>query len=361
MPRPKGSFKALPDYRLHKASGRAVVTLAGRDHYLGVHGSRESRAAYDRLIGEWLAGGRVATPVSPDGVAPPAGISVVEVIAAFWRHAQTYYRKPDGTPTSELKNLRDALRPLKRLYGAAPAASFGPVALRALREEMIKLGWCRTNINRQVNRIRHVFKWAAGRELIPSTVYHALQAVEGLKAGRSAARESDAVVAVPDDHALAVLPFLSAQVKAMAELQLLTGEFGGSYQLLLRPRASDFGGTVRKRPLSLDEHQALGAEFDEIRGRLQDITADLVERYGKSGRVGGKAMRLERALDAVRAALDGQLCQDHPDGFDTRIYYPPFSESRDERRAGHGLPGACLGESPTCVGKRPRPESGAGD
>jgi hypothetical protein len=47
-----------PSYRLHKPSGQAVVTLKGRDFYLGRHGSPESRAEYDRLVGEWLANGR---------------------------------------------------------------------------------------------------------------------------------------------------------------------------------------------------------------------------------------------------------------------------------------------------------------
>jgi hypothetical protein len=28
-----------PSYRLHKGSGQAVVTLSGKDIYLGVHGS----------------------------------------------------------------------------------------------------------------------------------------------------------------------------------------------------------------------------------------------------------------------------------------------------------------------------------
>jgi hypothetical protein len=47
-----------PSYRLHKPSGQAVVTLNYQDKYLGPHGSPESRAAYDRLIAEWLANGR---------------------------------------------------------------------------------------------------------------------------------------------------------------------------------------------------------------------------------------------------------------------------------------------------------------
>ena len=47
----------IPSYRLHKASGQAVVWL-GRDVYLGKHGSQESREKYHRLISEWLASGR---------------------------------------------------------------------------------------------------------------------------------------------------------------------------------------------------------------------------------------------------------------------------------------------------------------
>ncbi|HUR52767.1 MAG TPA: hypothetical protein VMZ71_01465 [Gemmataceae bacterium] len=54
MPRPT----SVPKLTLHKASGKAVVRLNGRDHYLGVYGSPEAKAAYDRLIAEWLAAGR---------------------------------------------------------------------------------------------------------------------------------------------------------------------------------------------------------------------------------------------------------------------------------------------------------------
>jgi hypothetical protein len=53
MPRPR-----TPSYCLHKASGQAVVRIAGKDCYLGEYGSPENRAEYDRLIGEWLSNGR---------------------------------------------------------------------------------------------------------------------------------------------------------------------------------------------------------------------------------------------------------------------------------------------------------------
>jgi hypothetical protein len=42
----------LPKYRLHKASGQAVVTLNGVDHYLGNHGSEDSKKAYQRKVSE---------------------------------------------------------------------------------------------------------------------------------------------------------------------------------------------------------------------------------------------------------------------------------------------------------------------
>ena len=50
--------RGLPSYRRHKSSGQAVVTLDGRDFYLGPHGAKVSRAEYDRVIGEWAAYGR---------------------------------------------------------------------------------------------------------------------------------------------------------------------------------------------------------------------------------------------------------------------------------------------------------------
>ena len=48
----------IPSYRLHKATGQAVVVLNGRSHYLGIFGSPESRAKYDDLIAKYLILGR---------------------------------------------------------------------------------------------------------------------------------------------------------------------------------------------------------------------------------------------------------------------------------------------------------------
>ena len=48
-------ISSVPKYRKHKATGQAIVTIQGRDFYLGPHGTKASKLEYDRLIGEWLA------------------------------------------------------------------------------------------------------------------------------------------------------------------------------------------------------------------------------------------------------------------------------------------------------------------
>src|SRR3954453_5623607 len=64
-----------PSYRHHKGTGQAVVTLNGKDFYLGVHGTPASKQKYDRLIAEWYANGR---QVMPKGAAAKA-ITVNEI------------------------------------------------------------------------------------------------------------------------------------------------------------------------------------------------------------------------------------------------------------------------------------------
>ena len=46
--------RKLPSYRLHKASGQAMVLLDGKAFYLGPYGTDVSRREYDRLVGDWL-------------------------------------------------------------------------------------------------------------------------------------------------------------------------------------------------------------------------------------------------------------------------------------------------------------------
>ena len=178
--------RRLPSYRLHRPSGRAVVTLDGKDHYLGKHGSRESKAEYRRLIADWQDDLRRRPALSAEALSYP--LTVSEIAIAYWRHVETYYVK-DGQPTSEQSNIQQALRFVRSLYGPTQAKDFGPLALKKVREAMIEKGRCRKLINKDIHRVRGMFRWAAAEELYPGARLEALRAVTALEKGRSNAKE----------------------------------------------------------------------------------------------------------------------------------------------------------------------------
>jgi hypothetical protein len=201
--RPK---KLVPTYLLHNRSGQARVKLNGRYIYLGPHNSPESLAEYARIGAELKTNPTIDPLPSPVGSTPAPTVN--ELLLAFLRHAQEHYRRPDGTPTDELKEYRLAIRPVRELYGHTPVRAFGPVALDAVRQQMIRQGWCRTRVNKQVGRIKRVFRWAVGRELVDVRVSQALACLGGLQRGRTEARETDPVRPVPLTDVLATLPHL---------------------------------------------------------------------------------------------------------------------------------------------------------
>jgi hypothetical protein len=61
---------------------------------------------YARVIGEWEAAGHrlPASPAAKD-------LTVSELILAYWKHAEQHYRRPDGTQTKELSDIRAKGRP----------------------------------------------------------------------------------------------------------------------------------------------------------------------------------------------------------------------------------------------------------
>jgi len=153
---------------------------------------------------------------------PEAHLTVNGLSDRFIEWACGYYVK-DSKPTNQVLLIRLAMKVLRELYGRDPASSFGPLALRTCREHFIKQQLARTECNRRTRIIVQAFRWAVENELIPAVNLEALKAVKGLPKGRSAARESEPVRPVPDAHVDAILDHVSAQVRAMVELERLTG------------------------------------------------------------------------------------------------------------------------------------------
>ena len=226
----------IPKLRHHKATGQAYVVLNEKAIYFGPSGTIEATEKYHQAIAEWIAAGRQLDQPQDD-------ITINEIIARFWEHAQGYYVRPDGTPTWEINNFRQALRPLQKLYGSTRASEFGPRALLAVRQVMIQKGWCRNNINKMIGRIKLMFRWASEKELIAASVYHGLQTVRGLPKGRSEAKETKPVTPAPQEYINAVEPYVSQQVWALIQLQLLTGARSGEL-VVIRPCDIDMSGKI---------------------------------------------------------------------------------------------------------------------
>ena len=216
MPR-RNSPQSPPKYCQYKRTDQAYVRINGRFIYLGPYNSEESREAYRRVVAEWMITGQ-----APSEEGEEAGITIVELMVQYWQHVEKHYRK-NGQPTAEQDSIRSALRRLKMLYGSTQVIAFRPGNLRNVRQQMIDEGLARTNINKLIDRIRRMFRWAESHDLIPQGKWESLRTVEGLARGRSEARETDPVRPVPTEAIEAVRGLVSRQVKAMIDLQLLTG------------------------------------------------------------------------------------------------------------------------------------------
>lgn len=217
----------IPKYRRHKASGRAVLQYKPfwgeqRFYLPGAFNSTESLDAYEQWrtkivedIRKRTAETKSAAPRRPHGRS-----TVNELLYAFLDYSETHHGA-DGK--KEHRHLCAAARPLKSAHGQTHLCDFGPLALKHVRQAMIDLGWSRQHTNRQVGRVRRIFRWAVENEWCDASVLAALQVVGGLRKGKTKAREAPPVTAVAWSVVERVLPYLQPVVRAMVEVQYLTG------------------------------------------------------------------------------------------------------------------------------------------
>ena len=203
-----------------RGSLRWFVQFGTRRVHLGSGGSKshppaEVEAAYNRALAEWIAAGR-RLPTLPDD-----DISVNELVAAYLEFARREYRK-DGRLTSTYDGIRSAVRHLVALYGETPVSAFGPLRLKAVREQMVGAGWSRTTVNNSVSRIKRICSWGVENELIPPGIAGALREVASLRKDRTEAPDNPPTESISRDDIATVKKQLPSPVAALIDLQLLT-------------------------------------------------------------------------------------------------------------------------------------------
>ncbi len=194
MARPKAKAPAL---RYH-LSGQSVVTIDGRDFYLGKHDSPESIARYAVLIGIYQKHGlklpedfelamieqmaeTLMGIVSPAATTQPTGpVTVAHVTAAYREHLKTKYRN-SPQDQQRFERLCDIL---DEHHGSIPVDDFGPLRLSKVRDSLLSQGLqkpgakttggkprqpklpSRSYANRLVRFVIAIFSYGVSQELV---------------------------------------------------------------------------------------------------------------------------------------------------------------------------------------------------
>src|SRR5262249_38263567 len=93
-------------------------------------------------------------------------LTVNELAAAYLRHNRTYHAKR-GPPTPECGDVSPAIQPVRTRHGHELVTAFGPLKLKAIRQQSIADGLVRAQINARPGRVRRMFAWGVEEELVP--------------------------------------------------------------------------------------------------------------------------------------------------------------------------------------------------
>ena len=231
MARPKSDFPAM---RYH-VCGQAIVTIDGKDYYLGKHNTPQAHARYAYLIAEYQRNG-LSLPDSFDvrgwdsfalaltQGAPPVThqadepILVKHLMAAYNSYAQATY----AHCKSERLRARQITNEITKAHGELQVDQFGPKMLKALRET-----WTAARSRQYINKLSafivQIFKWGVSEELVQESTWTRLKAVEALRFGRTDAKEGQARKPVSIAVVRATVVELSPVVRDMVRVHVATG------------------------------------------------------------------------------------------------------------------------------------------
>ena len=149
--------------------------------------------------------------------------TIAGLVQAYLTYARSYYLDSEGGSTGEPQHMKYATRPLIELFGPLELDLFGPLKLKEVRERMIDLGWSRKVINKRISQIKRLFKWAVSEQVVSPVLLQGLESVEGLRRGRTRAKEMPRVLPADERDIYAVLPFMPDVIADMVQIQLHTG------------------------------------------------------------------------------------------------------------------------------------------
>lgn len=162
-------------------------------------------------------------------------VSVGDLVAAFRKHAEVYYRTPKGDLTTTYTRAHNVMKALQN-QSLMNVNDFRPSTLRRIRDTWVSEGKARNTVNQYHTTVVQIFRWGVGQEMVRPETVTALEAVETLAAGRGLARETERVKPVPEADLKAVRAIATPVLRDMIDLYTLTAARPGE---LLALRAED--------------------------------------------------------------------------------------------------------------------------
>ena len=213
----------VPNIRFHRHSSRFFIQVAGKRLYLGrghdpANPPAEVRKKYAEAVGRIARGVRPRADVGIPDPMVVVPLSVAELVQRYLAWAEARYKR-----SQQAEVLAWALRPLVLAYGAMPAKEFGPRLLQEFQKTLAKRGLTRQGIISATSYVRSMIRWAVGQEELDVACFEALRHAPPLKEGQIDAPEKQEKNMVPIEDLERTLPELSPTIRAMVEVQLLTG------------------------------------------------------------------------------------------------------------------------------------------
>jgi integrase len=225
---PRGRSRAMgrkkkdaPDLYWYSGRKQWAVNLGRNRRLLGPDRLAAERRRLD-LLERWRDDGEV--PAAVRSTVPARSATVAEVLDAYQADAR------GRVSAGQFDRIGAATETAARLYGATPAAQFGTLALRTVREEFARQRsrrpphgpLSRNYVNSLTGCLQTAWLWAESRQLVPPHHGITLRSVRALREGEGG-RETDPRQPVAAEVVAATLPHCGRVLGAMIRFQQSTG------------------------------------------------------------------------------------------------------------------------------------------
>lgn len=192
----------------HRQTGQARVIYKGKHYYLGLFGTDSAAEAYKNFVSKIINGGEFKVSAT--------SYTVAVAMVQYLTHCKSYYGE------KEAGNVQTALRLMATKFGTIELANLGPAVVADFIESMANSGeYTRYRCNKVLAIWKRFYRWLAVKELIKPEKLAVMNAIPGIKIGRSKAKETTPIKAPAMEDFEKLVAVAPPHIADLMNLQLL--------------------------------------------------------------------------------------------------------------------------------------------